>query len=92
MNRRSDVRLPLLRGLAVLLVLLSALPALATGGPITGTVVDLAGRPLAGARVELVAPAPPWRQAAAALAGEALPVVAAARSDGEGRFEVAAPA
>lgn len=93
MSRRSDsVPLPALRALAVLLALSPGLPVLASGGPISGGVVDAGGRPIAGARVELAAPVAPWRQAAAELAGEALPVLAAARSDGEGRFEVAAPA
>lgn len=96
MNRRShDAPTPGLRTAAALVALLVALPAApasAAAGPIAGTVLDHAGRPLAGARVEVTAPAPPWREAAAALSGEPLPVVATAQSGADGRFELTAPA
>lgn len=92
MNRTRSRRLHLLAALLLAALFLAALPATASAAPFTGTVRDAAGRPLAGARVELFAPVAPWREMAAALAGEPLAPHDAARTDAGGRYELAAPA
>jgi protocatechuate 3,4-dioxygenase beta subunit len=85
------MKLRLLPILGPIAAILAALPVLAAAAPLTGAVRGAAGRPVAGARVELFEPVAPWREMAAILAGETLPAFASARTDGDGRFELAAP-
>ncbi|RMF74465.1 MAG: hypothetical protein D6738_06355 [Acidobacteria bacterium] len=93
MSRRAPSRPTLLAIVAIAVAGSAAAPA--TAGPLlSGRVVDQAGRPVAGARVELLRPAAPYDEALRVLAGPDAPgasAIAAAPSGKDGTYAVEAP-